>query len=306
MGEGGIVAAMFSDLITWYLFLGGLGSGAFLVYCVTEVLAARTEDGWRYLSNVCLRPVLVVSLGALLVGCVCLLKDMARTEQVLLVFARVNLSPLSIGALSLTGLMVCLVLLIMSLYHRRLRRSWAVPAAKALGVVLSLVVMTYTGFFLSGIAAVPLWTSPALPALFVLSSLSSGIAVVLMVVSCQVLYPKAVARQMAALLKADGVLIVLEVACLAVMYFQLGGSEAAQLSFESLVLGAYQIAFVGGFLVCGLALPLALELAAPFLPKRSLVFYIFVGSFILVGAFFLRYCAINAGVHLSLFMLGGP
>lgn len=306
MGEGGIVAAMFSDLITWYLFLGGLGSGAFLAYCVTEVLAARTEAGWRYLSNVCLRPVLMVSLGGLLVGCVCLLKDMARTEQVLLVFARVNLSPLSVGALSLTGLMACLLLLIVALYHRRLRRSWVVPAAKVLGALLALVVMAYTGFFLFGIGAVPLWSSPALPLLFVLSSLSSGIAVLLMVVSCQVPYPKAVAGQMGALLKADGVLIVLELACLAVMYFQLSGNEAARLSFESLVFGAYQVAFVGGFLVCGLAVPLALELAAPFLPKRGLVLYIFVGSFILVGAFFLRYCAINAGIHLSLFMLGGP
>lgn len=306
MGEGGIVAAMFSDLITWYLFLGGLGSGAFLVYCATEVLAARAEDGWRYLSGMCQRPVLVVSLGALLVGCVCLLKDMARTDQVLLVFTRINLTPLSIGALSLAGLMGCLVLLIVALYHRRSRRSWVVPAVKGLGAVLSMVVMAYTGFFLFGIGAVPLWSSPALPVLFVLSSLSSGIAVVLMVVSCQVLYPKAVARQMAALLKVDGVLIALELICLAVMCFQLGGNEAARLSFESLMFGAYQIAFVGGFLVCGLAVPLALELAAPFLPKRSLVFYIFIGSFILVGAFFLRYCAINAGVHLSLFMLGGP
>lgn len=307
MGEGEAIAGMFSDLIIGYLFLGGVGGGAVLLLGATEVLARWRGDGWRYLHEACMRPVLVIAFGALLVGCACLLKDTARSDQALLLFARPSFSPLSLGAFSLTGLMVCLTVILAAQYQRSLRRcTLLLGVVKAVAAVLAAVVVAYTGFFLFGMASVPLWNTPLIPVLFVLSSLSSGVAVVLMVVSCLVPFPKAVASQMMALVRFDGALIVLEVLSLGLMYLQLRGNAAADLSFEALVSGNCAQAFLGGFLLCGLGVPLGLEIAAPFLPKRGMMFYIFLGSLILVGAFFLRFCAIEAGVHLSLFMLGSP
>ena len=79
--------------------------------------------------------------------------------------------------------MVCAALAVLAgLAWAGLARRWRFAAVRVLQAALALAalaVMLYTGLLLQSLNAVPLWATPWLPALFVLSSLSCGMALVL-------------------------------------------------------------------------------------------------------------------------------
>jgi len=176
---------VWSELIAWYFFLGGLSASAF----VTARLAERF-GGQRF------RPVARVGTclaAAAILPCVPLLiadlGDRKRFHHMLRVFK--PRSPMNLGAWTLTG--YC------GAGAAALAREWLRwgkaeddPAAHGLaecaldgllvaisdvaGVPLALLLSTYTGVLLSG-ASTPVWCkSPWLPPLFTAGAFSSGTA----------------------------------------------------------------------------------------------------------------------------------
>lgn len=141
---------MFSPLIVIYLFLAGAGCGAF-VAAVYLSWRARTVPGLaKPLGRIAL-PALVASCGMVAVGATCLLLDLGRPELALEVLLNPAGSVLSVGAWALVAFVVAAVLLIAcNTKALRLGRG-AVLAVKTAGCASAVVVMVYSGLFLSTI-----------------------------------------------------------------------------------------------------------------------------------------------------------
>ena len=174
---------MLSDLVVCYLFLGGTGAGALLVLCALGLLSTRAAAltrGGRLRATSAYRRLLVPGFASafalLAVGAVCLAVDLGNFDGALLLFVRPRATHLTVGAWALAA---GLLLSALSCAAWSSACGWRLAVVRALGVlgaVDALVAMAYTGLLLGGVGAVPLWASPWLPALFVVSSLSCGVA----------------------------------------------------------------------------------------------------------------------------------
>lgn len=141
--------------------------------------------------------------------------------------------------------------------------------------VVSFVTMAYTGLLLSSMASVPLWHSLWLPVMFVLSSLSCGIALVL---ASAILGRSACAfaSVLRMLVRIDGLIIVVEALVLAAWLVAVcaaagaGSADAnatstdaaALASVRLLLAGPDALAFWVGLVAVGLVVPLAIDAIA--------------------------------------------
>lgn len=299
---------LFGELIIWYLFFGGLSGGIFLIWFSFGVLAQRNPDCWLQFFRLLTRPLLIISLATLVIGCICLIQDLTLPQRLLLLFTKPTLSILSIGSFTLAAFMLCLVYLVIeSLRHENLsaqgplcskltKRLYHIIAIAA--AVLALVTILYTGIFLASMKTVPLWTTPFVPILFLLSSLSTGIAVFIIVA---VLTSKSLQQcfvQLRTFLKIDIALVLLECAALLGMYLYINNDPFTQLSLQALFLGNLAYEFWIGLLVCMILLPLSIEIFMLISRFNNEVLSVILGSSILIGGYFLRYCVVKAGIHL--------
>ena len=180
---------MFSVLAVGYLFLGGAGAGAIAVASILDLAWVRAPFG--HASRIGIgeatpleRTVAVGMLAgfaALALGMLFLLFDLGRIDRVASLLLRPSLSFLTVGTYALAGLAVCAALLVAVrfAYLPSVPRG-AVRAVEAAAAVVAVVVMLYTGLLLQNTGAVALWSSPLVPVLFLLSSLSCGIATLLL------------------------------------------------------------------------------------------------------------------------------
>ena len=184
-----MMASMFSELIIAYLFLGGAGGGCCLVTAALTWLAQPAALGQVLagrLRGAAARPwqrffgaLHLASLGALIVGAVCLMADLGRPDRLLLVLLHPVPTYVGFGAwavilcIGLTAVNCSVWLGLLPATRRKLLVLSSLMAVAAAAVVL------YTGLMLSDIPAIPLWNTPWLVALFVLSALSCGVALAL-------------------------------------------------------------------------------------------------------------------------------
>ena len=179
---------MLGTLAVGYLFLGGAGAGAIVVASVLDLALVRAPFGTDARVSVDEAPpcervaafALLAGFAALALGVLCLLFDLGRIDRVLDLFLRPSPTYLTVGSFALAVLAACgaFLTLVRFAYLPSVPRAAAV-AVEAVAVAVGLVVMVYTGLLLQGLGAVALWRSPFVPVLFTLSSLSCGIAVVL-------------------------------------------------------------------------------------------------------------------------------
>lgn len=151
-----------------YLFLGGLGAGAYLT-------SFAAEKGWFGKDSNLKRVGYLLAGPSALIGSLLLFLDLgvAFTEPlaVLRMFANVT-SVMTWGIYVLT--LFIIVGFISAFYAMK---NSKVPALlSTLGAVLALATGTYTGVLLSVVGAVPFWNTFLLPVLFVVSALSTGLA----------------------------------------------------------------------------------------------------------------------------------
>jgi formate-dependent nitrite reductase membrane component NrfD len=244
----------------------------------------------------------IASLLALMSGVFCLLADLGRFDRLINLFIYPSLSYLSIGAYALTLLLVGAATLaglwnLGAPHTLRIILRGAMPMAalfvKLATLLLCAVVMLYTGLLLQSMDTVLFWASPFVPVLFVLSSLSTGMALLLGTwyltgagsnqpatnqpavnrpATNQPATPKPGATYLPAsrltplrtstlftrLVLVDSALIVLEALCV-LLFFITSGDSDVRSSIQSLVSGEYRTLFWAGFVACGLVIPLLLE-----------------------------------------------
>lgn len=319
---------MFSELVVAYLFLGGTGAGACAVMAVASLLVdgdrLRLCAASRFLDE-CGRAFgrffgtgLTAGVVVLASGMICLLADVGRPDRLVLLVVSEPTNYLVLGAWSLAA---CFGLGVLAALVWRGIVPAAPMALRVLGVLLavvSLVAMAYTGLLLSSMASVPLWNNLWLPVMFVLSSLSCGIALVL---ASTLLGrgARAFASVLRMLVRIDGLIIVAEVLVLAAWLVAVwaeatsGSADATPTSTDAaalasvrlLLAGPDALAFWAGLVAVGLVVPLAINgiaavassssRAAPMALGRQAAFLASAAG-VLIGGVCLRATVVSAAL----------
>jgi formate-dependent nitrite reductase membrane component NrfD len=244
-------------LIVVYLFLGGLSAGAMVLSSVATLAGGGRYEGIARVGA-------WVAPWPVLVGTALLVFDLGQPFYFWKLFVAFEpRSPMWLGTWLLTFFSLVSVP-----YASTFLPSWLSfwsPAASACwrgrlavaGAALGFAVGVYTGVLLGVLVARPLWNTPLVAQLFLVSALSTASALLILLLA-----HAGTADERRALARADVLLIILELLLLGGMFVGAGTSSAsAGEAIGVLTHGAYGWAFWIGVVSLGLVVPLVLELA---------------------------------------------
>lgn len=310
-------------LIVVYLFLAGGSAGAFITS--TAVLLTTGEKYRRTIAwGAYLTPVPIAFGTGLLV------LDLGRPFGAFRLFTRIVVtSPMSFGSWLLTiFILLSSVYTVLLLPQGMLTKVLRFVPAKLrdaldpdgpmlvrvrrglamVGLPLAIGVAIYTAILL-GAAALPLWSLPLMPVLFVISATSTGLAAVML---CVLLRSRGEApsdlnkRELGLLLRVDLGLLVFEVIILLLMilYSRLG-TAAVRHVWDALLTGNFAWMFWLGPVLIGMLAPLVLDIIeirhgrhAPTPPPEvnpTPWLSLLISLFVLIGGFSLRFVIVYAG-----------
>lgn len=170
--------------VIWYLYLAGLGAG-----CVTVSASLLLRGGAFGGGNFKMaRYGALIGPFPVIIGTAALVFELGRPFRALNLFKVVNLSPMSIGSwFLLFFVLISLVYaatFLPTFYPKYEKLNYQVTRLRrALAwfmVPLGIGVAVYTGVLLGAMPARPLWNSPILAFMFVISALSTGVATVIL------------------------------------------------------------------------------------------------------------------------------
>lgn len=288
---------MYGNLVIGYLFLGGAAAGGLFAMAAWSLLFDRTAHSYRHVRafEALQARVYTLCLTLLVLAIVFLLWDLAYPERALLVLLRPHPTPLTFGAYSLVLESVLAILLVLSTLFR-LPRLNGVPRRilEAVCCMVSLATMAYTGVFLTSVVAVAFWNSWWLVAVFVCSSLSCGVSLLLLVdyfIKDQTLLLRA-ARP---LQKCHLACLAAEAVTLALFVGAAYTNPAAHGSWELLLSPALLPTAVVGVLGFGMLIPAILETYS--LTQKECRTIPVSDVICLCGGLCLRYVVIACGVQ---------
>jgi formate-dependent nitrite reductase membrane component NrfD len=302
-------------LVAIYLFLGGMGAGAFLIAALIEL------TGLRYRLKYC--PTAMAGAGIsgplVLLGTVLLLFDLGaglrEPWRILYMFTNFQ-SVMTWGIWILSAFLpvafIYGILEVMHVYpgilawarerlhflpetlpYRRLKR-----VVCSIGAVLAIGVAIYTGVLLSVVQAVPLWNTPILPALFLVSAISTGLGLAFDI-SATLAIPE-LHRRYRHMPLVHLVFIGLEIALLALLLITAlnQGGEAAQ-SARLILVGDRSVVFwivVVGF---GMVYPFMVHVYAFARQSHGYVSGVLSGAGIVIAGLFVRYLIVAAAIPVT-------
>ena len=236
--------------IAMYLFLAGLGAGAFVAATAAGRMAPQAKRT--------VRAGRVIALGAVAVGLVLLMVDakggFLHPWRFALLLGNVQ-SVMTWGVVFLAAFVVIAAVVVV----RDLLKKSVPFGLEATGCGFAIAVAMYTGVLLGVVKTFPLWNSAVLPFLFLVSAMSTGVCAVFLF--ARLVCPNEV-EKLAFLEHVHGWLPWVETVLVVALLFFVGlSSEAGAASVAALLTGQWALVFWLGFVVVGLALPLVLHLA---------------------------------------------
>lgn len=291
---------IFSWYIVWYLFLAGTAAGAYAVAAGCSAYDAlrqsrRSEETAAQAQIGFLAAPVVIALAALF-----LLIDLGSPERAWMVLLSPFESIVATGAWLVSLFFVLSAAVAVCGMTMRSIPLWFLWFAWIVGVLLAGGVMVYTGLLLSDMVSIDFWNTWLLPVLFVVSSLATGLALVL---ALGVLSGRGAPRRSRFLWRASGVAGVVELLALAAFLAdRYMASEAARVSCDMLFVGDGAGFFWVGIIGCGMAAPFVLH--ALYRKAQSDAFVFAASAGVLVGGFFLRFCIVFAAWYSPL-AIGG-
>ena len=279
--------------IVLYIFLAGLGGGTFLFSFVLLFLN-RYEAVARI--GALIGP-LVVFVASLL-----LLFDLGAPGRAYRLFTTPKTlmsSWMTRGAWILTAFIILGLAYALPSFGLFNWLPWdqASGWGKGIGIaaaVLSIIVPIYPGLLLGVIKSIPLWNTSALPPIFFLSGLDTGIAVLVLV---SLFLPSTIDIAGFHLLGTiDIVLIILLMVALFAyieIVRQAGTTAAASVRLLKTPL------FIGGFVTGGLIIPFVLIIISISIPGIQSIRVLdgIAGLLILIGALLLRFSVVTSGLR---------
>jgi formate-dependent nitrite reductase membrane component NrfD len=299
---------VFSSFIVWYLFMAGVGSGAFVVAAFSFVGRARrilsasntavsVDSVNTHAEQVRETTGLVVATLCMAVAALSLLFDFAEPLKTWRVILTPFSSLASFGANVIWVFILLALLLTLVVLFRLHLPHWLFWLSLGLGTVLAFAVMLYAGFLLAGMVSVDVWHTWLVPLLFVLSSLACGLAAVLFL---ETLFLGVRQQGFALRWRLLCALGLLELAVLAVFLAERSVfSSTARDSVFMLLAGEQAVFFLGGVVAVGLTVPLLTHLLFRWLPLESLT--LVATACVLAGGFFLRYCLVGVAHFTPIF-----
>jgi polysulfide reductase chain C len=275
----GLVQTEWRWLIAIYLFLAGVGGGAYITGVTADFL------GWSRLANIGV----CISWPLVLIGCLCLLGDLGNVRNAWRVARKPDTSWIARGTLIISTFMI------VSFIHTVL---WIWPGTAGgadvalrhvvgvIGGLFAFATMVYTGLLLGDALPIPFWSTVLLPVLFFLSALSTGVMAIILVGTIGA----AEQAQLLALARVDILLIVSEALVLAAYLHGSYRIPNSRTSAEHVLRGEAANMFWFGVVVCGLALPVLIDAIG--LHGAGAVLASILG---LIGGLCLRYVVLAGG-----------
>lgn len=232
-------------------------------------------------------------------GAVFLVVDLGKPERMISLFLSPQPTAITVGAYAL---LLFLVVVVAQMFIRYVA-AFSVPRRvdvllSACGVALAFVIMLYAGLLLSSMPGIDLWASPCVPALFVVSALSAGCALLM---GMDALSARSLGCAVRTVSLVDMALLVAEALLLALLLSTTAASGSDGLrAVASMVTGSFFLAFWLGVVGVGLAAAFACEAALAFGRAASPGWKLATAASALVGCFMLRWCIVAGGAYGSI------
>jgi len=282
-------------LIAAYLFLGGVGAGAYTIAAINglmgEGLAQSTTVG------------LWIGFPAVVIGTLFLIADLGSPSRAFLAAMKPGSSWIARGTVIIS------VFMVLSFLHLILHRftdvgPGIINVVAIAGIVFAVGTMAYTGILLGASKGIPFWRTGAIPVVFVISALVTGHFTIMFCLA-QLDRVADVAAMRVMTLEA-AVLVALEV--LAILFFLQAAFRQPD-SRESAERIMRKRLFVVGYFIVGLAVPLVLMLVAyrylPEIGAATGIILVSIGALLgLVGGLILRQAVLICGALPTLNMAG--
>ncbi len=279
-------------LIAAYLFLAGVGGGAYLTGVIADIFGG---PDWMFVSKI------GVFLGfpCVLIGTLFLLADLGNPKHVFRVWMKPKTSWIARGTI------IIVIFMIFAAIHTA---WWIWPFAGPLeineparhfvgilGAIFAFLTVIYTGLLLSYSQPVTLWRTALLPVLFFVSAVSTGIMAI-MVIGQRIGIEE---MQLTFLSNADTVIVALEIFVLIVFLYNAYRTLESRPSAKRILTGAVAPFFWFGVVACGLFIPIILELLGGHEVSTTLA--ALLG---LLGGLYLRYTILAGGIFIPMIASG--
>jgi formate-dependent nitrite reductase membrane component NrfD len=292
------------EIIAVYLYLAGMGAGSYVIGTLMSWMGVKLGSPslflvhlFGYTLNLSEVPIfwgpIMVAVGAPF-----LILDLGIKWRFLYACLNPRTSWVARGFIILSIFIVLgLVLLAKSVLPFEWLHAgsplWRIPEGIALFFAFSTAI--YTGVLLKATKSVPLWNTPLLPILFLVSALSTGsMSIILSTLGTGFLSHDAGALKV--LMGGEQVLVVIEGI---VLYLFLSrryrAAEQGKDSVRLLLFGEMKMIFWGGVVLLGFIFPVILESIASFFPGNFVLIFA-AGILLLCGGFFLRLGILHAGI----------
>ena len=279
-------------LIATYLFLAGLGGGAYIAGVFADFTGLSTKIAT---VGICL------GFPCLLTGCMFLIADLGKPINFWRALMRPRTSWIARGTIIIT------IFLIINFLHIIL---WIWPFdvlidsagtryfISILGLLFAFGTVIYTGLLLGASRPIAFWSTAMLPLLFLVSALSTGFMAVILLSSAF----GALKEELSILERIDIILIILEIFIIA-FYLQATHRVSESRDSAKLVLsGSVAPLFWFGVALLGLLLPLFFDLigllASPGSNGHAWILLASVCG--IIGGLLLRQVILKGGIHAPL------
>ncbi|SUT89828.1 MULTISPECIES: cytochrome c nitrite reductase subunit NrfD [Actinobacillus] len=304
---------VWDSTIAIYLFLLGISSGAVqlaIAYRNSGAKIAKNSDNWV------IRSAAILGTLPTLIGLTLLIFHLTKPWTFWkLMFNYNGTSVMSMGVMLFQVYMAVLVVWIAIMFKDWLAMlvnrylpmfkfvlPWVdfaetrlLKAVEFVLFVLAAVLGAYTGFLLSALISYPMLNNPVLPALFLASGTSSGIAATFLVI---LLAGKlsGESNEVHFMHKFEVPIMVTELGLLVAFFVGLhfGGADK-QLALQNALSGFWGTIFWVGVFFIGILIPLVANIFGSHSLKHNVKFIILVSIFDLIGVLCLRYFILYAG-----------
>jgi polysulfide reductase chain C len=285
-----------------YLFMAGMGAGAFASGLLTEWILRPDIPS----KGMLLWGPILVALGAPF-----LILDLGKKQR----FINASFNPrtswaargfvilsslivIGIIAFTLAFLPDLLPLLSMSVPSWIAERNTLLTIFQAITLVLSFGTAAYTGLFLKSVTYVSLWNSRILPVLFLVSALSTGTMVLIVFLLGFGLFGnnEQVLILSRNLIPAELILIAFESVVLAWWLYRLKNTGKITADLMQRLLRKSYPSLIVGFVLAGTAWLGSFNITTAFFSLFSIALLI-SGISVLVGGFLLRFDVVKAGIR---------
>ncbi|MEE3683468.1 formate-dependent nitrite reductase subunit NrfD [Actinobacillus pleuropneumoniae] len=304
---------VWDSTIAIYLFLLGISSGAVqlaIAYRNSGAKIAKNSDNWV------IRSAAILGTLPTLIGLTLLIFHLTKPWTFWkLMFNYNGTSVMSMGVMLFQVYMAVLVVWIAIMFKDWLAvlvnrylpmfkfvlplvdfaETRLLKAIEFVLFVLAAVLGAYTGFLLSALISYPMLNNPVLPALFLASGTSSGIAATFLVI---LLAGKlsGESNEVHFMHKFEVPIMVTELGLLVAFFVGLhfGGADK-QLALQNALSGFWGTIFWVGVFFIGILIPLVANIFGSHSLKHNVKFIILVSIFDLIGVLCLRYFILYAG-----------